>query len=280
MPEPDTRLPGSLGERVATRCYRVVQRTQLLDSPVGRRVFDAGYRFYKRYGNDPYRELVRTRPRLFSGGHILDIGANIGYTASVFAEALTGDGHIFAFEPEPRNFSSLSRLADRSRGRITAIQSAVGDHGGEARLALNDLHPADHRIAASGNPSSEIARRAERRVPMTTVDAFLEARAIAPDEVGFIKIDVQGYEAHVVDGMRRMLRGAHRLALTFEYDPQLLKEVGRSGTALLHDLAELGFSRMYLLEPRTEPVDLTRQALSDLMEARPYCDLLLLPDGH
>lgn len=113
----DKRIHGSLGERVALRCYRMVQRAHLLENPLGRRAFHAGYRLYKRYGSDPYRRLVQTQPRLFPGGHILDIGANIGYTASVFAEALTDDACVFAFEPEPQSFSDLSRVAERSGGR-------------------------------------------------------------------------------------------------------------------------------------------------------------------
>ncbi len=276
LAKPDTRPRGALGERLALRCYQVVQRAHLLESPLGRGAFQVGYRLYKRHGSDPYRTLVRTRPGLFSGGHILDIGANIGYTASLFAEALTGNAQVFAFEPEPRSYAALSRLAQRSRGRITAIPSAVGERLGEAQLALNDLHPADHRIAASEAPSPEMARRTALRVPMTTVDAFLAERGVAPNEVRFIKIDVQGYEAHVIDGMRHALAAARRLALTLEYDPQLLREAGRSGTTLLHDLGQLGFSTLYLLHPRTAPARITLEALARAMGERPYCDLLLL----
>ena len=276
----DKRIHGSLGDRVALRCYRMVQRAHLLENPLGRRAFHAGYLLHKRYGSDPYRRLVQTQPRLFAGGHILDIGANIGYTASVFAEALTDDACVFAFEPEPQSFSDLSRIAERSGGRITAIRSAVGEHVGEARIALNDIHPADHRIAVSEEPSSEIARRTALRVPMTTVDAFLEERAIPHREIRFIKIDVQGYEAHVVEGMHHTLLAARGLALTLKYDPQLLHEAGRSGTGLLHELRQRGFSKLYMLHPRTAPTDITLEALAGAMSGRPYCDLLLLADGQ
>ena len=280
MPEPATRLKGSLGERVATRCYAIVKRTRLLENTLSRRALLVVYCLYKRYGSDPYQKLVQTRPRLFSGGHILDIGANIGYTASVFAEALTGNSRVFAFEPEPRSFSTLSHLADRSHGRITVIRSAVGRHVGEARLAVSDIHPAGHRIAVGGEPSSEIVQRKELHVPMTTVDAFLEARAIAPHEISFIKIDVQGYESHVIEGMQHTLEAARRLALSFEYDPQMLEEAGRSGTTLLHDLFSRGYSQLYLLRPRRAPVDITTEELHRVLRARPYCDLLSLRQDH
>ena len=280
MSESATRLKGSLGERVATRCYAIVKRTRLLENTLGRRTFLAVYGLYKRYGSDPYRELVQTQPRLFSGGHVLDIGANVGYTASVFAHALTDNSRVFAFEPEPRNFAILSQLADRSHGRITAIRSAVGRHVGEARLALNDLHPADHRIAVGEEPSPEIVRRKQLHVPMTTVDAFVEERAIAPHKISFIKIDVQGYESHVIEGMQHTLDAARRLALSFEYDPHMLEEVGVSGTTLLRDLVRRGYSQLYLLRPRRPPVDITTEELHRVMRARPYCDLLLLREDH
>ncbi len=280
MPEPATRLKGSLGERVATRCYAIVKRTRLLENPLGRRAFLAVYGLYKRYGSDPYNKLVQTRPRLFSGGHILDIGANIGYTASVFAEALTDHSRVFAFEPEPRNFSILSQLADRSHGRITAVRSAVGRHVGEARLALNDRHPADHRIAVGEEPSPEIVRRKQLQVPMTTVDAFVEERAITPHEISFIKIDVQGYESHVIEGMQQTLEAARRLALSFEYDPHMLEAAGTSGTTLLRDLFRRGYSQLYLLHPRRAPMDITTEELQRVMRTRPYCDLLSLREDH
>ena len=113
---------------------------------------------------------------------------------------------------------------------------------------------------------------------MTTVDAFLEERAIAPHEISFIEIDVQGYEAHVVEGMRQTLKAARRLALSLEYDPQLLEEAGVSGTTLLRDLFQCGYSQLYLLRPRSTPVHITIEELVRAMRARPYCDLLLLPE--
>jgi len=280
MPEPATRLKGSLGERVATRYYAIVKRTRLLENTLSGRAFLGVYGLYKRYGGDPYQKLVQTRPRLFSGGHILDIGANVGYTASVFTEALTGDSRVFAFEPEPWSFSILDQLADRSHGRITAIRSAVGKHVGEAWLALNDIHPAGHRIAIDGEPSPEIARRKALHVPMTTVDAFLEERAIPPHEISFIKIDVQGYESHVIEGMQRTLEAARRLALSFEYDPQMLEEEGMSGTTLLRDLFRRGYSQLYLLRSRRAPVGITTEELHRVMRARPYLDLLSLREDH
>ena len=46
---------------------------------------------YKRLVEDPFAALVRARPELFTGGEIIDVGANVGYTAQVFARALSAE---------------------------------------------------------------------------------------------------------------------------------------------------------------------------------------------
>ena len=109
----------------------------------------SSYFLYKRYLEDPFAALARKRPELFRGGDILDIGANIGYTASLFAQAGDAEATVYAFEPEPFNFRLLQTSV---RGRtlqekVVPVQSAVGERSGEIELWINDHHHADHRIA-------------------------------------------------------------------------------------------------------------------------------------
>src|SRR5436305_14886932 len=87
--------------------YRHVRRTGLLDvGPIGR-AYEAVYARYKRHMEDPFYHLTQRHPELFTGGHIIDAGANIGYTATVFAAALDGGFTVLAFEPSSENFNRL-----------------------------------------------------------------------------------------------------------------------------------------------------------------------------
>ena len=135
--------------RAVTGLYSLSRRSGLLETGFGRKLFTTSYFLYKRYLEDPFAALARIRPELFRGGDILDIGANIGYTASLFAQAAAADATVYAFEPEPFNFR-LQQSTVRNRrlqGRVVAIQSAVGERSGEIELWINDHHHADHRIA-------------------------------------------------------------------------------------------------------------------------------------
>ena len=67
--------------------YSLVRRLGILQTSGGRRLFKSAYFFYKRYVEDDLQDLVFAFPGLVGKENILDIGANIGYTAAVLAQA-------------------------------------------------------------------------------------------------------------------------------------------------------------------------------------------------
>src|ERR1700722_2033046 len=87
--------------------YSLVKRSGFLETSLGRRLFKSAYFLYKRYLEDDLRDLVLSHPALVGGGNVLDIGANIGYTAAVLARAVEPGRKVYAFEPEPFNFRIL-----------------------------------------------------------------------------------------------------------------------------------------------------------------------------
>src|SRR5712692_982951 len=109
-----------------TSAYAAARRTGFLDTPIGSRLFISAYFLYKKYLEDPFEGLIRRDPDLFRGGHILDVGANIGYCAALFSRALDPGYSVFAFEPEPFNASLLRHVVrTRARGPVVAVEAAV-----------------------------------------------------------------------------------------------------------------------------------------------------------
>jgi FkbM family methyltransferase len=89
------------------------------------------------------------------GMSVLDIGANVGFHTLLFARAVGAGGHVWAFEPDPENFTVLLRNLEMNPYRnVTAVPSAVGAATGKASLYRSPFH-CDHRVyrTKEGQPS-------------------------------------------------------------------------------------------------------------------------------
>ncbi len=155
------------------------------------------------------------REHLSPGDVFIDIGANMGYW-SAFSAALVGpEGEVHAFEPVPRFYEQLARLADANpRYRIYANQLALG--AGPSVLPMAVVEPTagnyanfDTNIGSSSllpgflDHARELTRVIE--VGVTSLDDYIASRNIDPDRIGLIKIDVEGFEKYCLDGMTGVL---------------------------------------------------------------------------
>jgi FkbM family methyltransferase len=260
-------------QRLLLGVYQAVG-PRVLDSSAGRRAFVGSYFLYKRWLEDPFSALVRLRPALFRGGHVLDVGANVGYTASVFAAAVDADRQVHAFEPERRNFAALEEVVARRglAGRVVPVRAAVGATAGEVDLWLNAAHHADHRVLTEALAAGLGARAADReRVTQVTLDGYARDRRL--DRVAFVKIDVQGHEPEVLRGMAGLLATNPEARLALEYAPDQLRQAGFEPAGLLDDLAAQGF-RTWRLHRDGALGACQRDQLLSLHGPHDYADLL------
>ncbi len=226
-------------QQLAVRSYSLVKSTGLMETAFGRGVFQSVYFLYKRWVEDNLAALVASRPELLRGGNVLDIGANVGYTVSVLARGLDAGYKVYGFEPEPANFKSLQEVAARRslRDKVAVFQCAVGAAPGTVDLFQNLQHPADHRVI-TGEFRSLIPGVTGIRVPLVSIDDFL---ARNPGPVSFVKIDVQGFEFPVCQGMIKTLELNPALTLVLEYAPSALRELGFDPRELIEFLVARGF---------------------------------------
>ena len=247
--------------------YSLVRRSGFLQTSLGRRLFKSAYFLYKRYFEDDLRDLVRFHPALVSGGNVLDIGANIGYMAAVLAQAAEPGRKVYAFEPEPFNFGMLQQTAAQSgfEGKIIPLQCAVGAKNETIDLWVNHRHHADHRIATQKfrleHPEST-AISATR----VSIDSFLQNM---PGKISFIKIDVQGYELAVCQGMQETLQQNADITIVLEFTPSMMIEMGFDPSKLIDFLVERDF-RIYVVHPRGK----LSPGLPHAMNDSGYVDLL------
>lgn len=152
--------------------------------------------------------MVRHLP---PGAVMYDIGANIGFF-SLLGARLTGPepGHVYAFEPAPVNAEAIQVNAARNEfPNITVIAKAVGEAPGRVRLQLVD-DAAWSRLEAYGvHPLTEDVLEVEQ----VTIDELLATGDIRPPQL--VKIDVEGAELAVLEGMRSTI-AAHQPAIICE----------------------------------------------------------------
>ncbi|HJK07583.1 MAG TPA: FkbM family methyltransferase, partial [Methanocorpusculum sp.] len=116
---------------------------------------------------------------------VFDCGANLG----VFTVLAAYRGaEVFAFEPIPEARSILRqtlKLNPALADRVHVVPCALGDEEKTAEFTI---------LADTLVGSSMVLPQTGRkmRVPVTTVDAFVEAEGL--DAVNFIKADIEGAE--------------------------------------------------------------------------------------
>lgn len=260
-------------KNIFTRGYNLVRSSGLLELALFKRVFLRFYFLYKRWYEDPFWALTRRSPELFSGGDVLDIGANIGYTACVFASATRKPAKVYAFEPDLASFGTLREII---RGKnlddsVEIFNMAVGSADGVIEFWHNEEHSADHRVATEQFKTSQSTSAQITTVAVTSVDSFVVARNLR--NVSFIKIDVQGYELAVSEGMHKTLDQFPDLSIAFEYAPDGMRELGYDPSALLDFYRSAGY-HLHVLTRTATTLAPDNRAIELALERSGYVDLL------
>jgi FkbM family methyltransferase len=179
---------------------------------------------------------------------IIDVGANIGAIA-LFAALVVPRGRVMAFEALPHIADDLrNNIAVNGFTNISVHEVAVGERRGDADIFTN----LEERGSSSLLEKSNDARAYDkpRRVPIRPLDDFTHAAG----RIAVIKIDVEGYEAKVLEGAQRTIE-EHRPLIILEYDPtgDLRGELDERVMALSYDIHTLAFGKHY--ESAVVPVD-------------------------
>jgi FkbM family methyltransferase len=184
------------------------------------------------------RQLVRRLLR--PGMHAVDVGANIGYYMLLLAQAVGPGGTVSCFEPDPDNLVELERNV-----RLNGLASVR-------------IHPAavgaeNTTVELRGGINGTVSAGGELRVPLVRLDSAVTR------PVDFLKVDVEGYEGHVLAGARQILT-QDRPNLLLEVHPALLAPP-HTVDAMLRELGGL-YERMELHEIAPE------ENLRDKLRAR------------
>ena len=223
--------------KVLIRWYRDIRLELILGNDASKLIYVGGWL-------EP-NELFAAQKILRPGMTVIDVGANEGHFSLFFASLVGPQGTVLAVEPSPREQVALRRNIALNPGKTVLVEEqACGDRQGEDTLLVAD---GEHRGQNTlGNFVYECTvLQARERVGLATLDALAEKHQLR--HVHFIKIDVEGAEAKVLEGARRTL-AVFRPVLLLEILEPALRQQGASGEAILQSLRKSGYSILTLRE--------------------------------
>jgi len=167
----------------------------------------------------------------------LDIGANIGYYTLLFAKLVGPKGFVIAFEPEKSNYETLRKNVYANQYYNVKLEKmGLGNKTEKTSLLLSKTNTGEHRIVNS--TSSTNAQHQE--IEIMKLDDYLESRKIK-EKISFIKIDVEGFELHVINGMKKLLERNDDLKIIVEFTPFAIREAYSLPRKLLEFLHSFNF---------------------------------------
>jgi FkbM family methyltransferase len=154
-----------------------------------------------------FRELHFVRGLLQRDDVVIDVGANVGHVSLLLSD-LVGAENIFAFEPTPISFKRLTENW-KANGWTTQnlFQTAIGRSTGSVSVPDTPSPETKNAIGATGETRTA-------QVPIRSLDdlrSWWIGRSI-----GFLKIDVEGYEREVFAGAPELLREDRPRLIMFE----------------------------------------------------------------
>ena len=170
------------------------------------------------------------------GWKCIDIGANHGYFSVLMADAVGPSGNVLAIEPNPRLVQMLERTLSVNGfdSNTIVLQKAISNTNNQkAKLFI----PRNHGINATILTQE-----------LKTDDEVIEIETITLDDltkdwdrVDFIKIDAEGAEELIWQGMQKVLNENKNITIVLEINcsryaqpKEFLQEIQANGFKLRH----------------------------------------------
>jgi FkbM family methyltransferase len=196
----------------------------------------------------------RAYEKLVQPGHVvLDIGANVGAHALPLARLVGPRGRVVCFEPTEYAFAKLRANTEGNpelAARMTLMQVMLVER---TEAPLPDRLFSSWPLWAGDDVHGLHGGRAmaTRGARAMTLDGALADAGVS--RVDFVKMDVDGYECHVLRGAAEVLRRAPPI-LT-ELAPYVLDETGSSVEELVQIFQAAGYALVEVGSGRTLPLE-------------------------
>lgn len=224
------RIGGGMGERIVRTRHGFRLRVDLAEW-IGQHIYLTGD--YER----PTARLIQALAR--QGSTVIDVGANIGFFTLLASRSVGRAGRVLAFEPVASTCTALrTNVTLDGAVNIAVHELALSNANGTAEIHEG---PGRNKGLSSLRPLDETSGS------RTVATAVFDDLGLADQPISLVKIDVEGAEQLVLEGMLRTL-AKHRPHLIVEITERFLAAFGHSATSLCELLAPLGYRASEIIE--------------------------------
>jgi FkbM family methyltransferase len=191
-------------------------------------------RFEAHFTNQIYKEMTSLLIQQMAKGvsTFIDIGAHYGFFDVLVAKS-NPKCKIIALEPIEENYAILKKNLELHKIEASLHQKA----------AFNENTTRNFQVSEASDNSGFIANPKENllhaiNVETMTVDSMITEFDHSPL---IIKINVEGSEIEVLDGMKKIIKKINDIRLFIEFNPSCLMANGHEPIDLINKLKSLGF---------------------------------------
>ncbi|KAI4335732.1 hypothetical protein L6164_014347 [Bauhinia variegata] len=185
------------------------------------------------------QEILEKRKSEGRDGYVVDVGANVGMAS--FAAAVMGF-RVLAFEPVFENLQKICEgiYFNRVAELVTVFESAASDRLGNITFHKLVGRLDNSAVSASG---AKMAFKSNEEIALQVRTIPLDEVIPESEQVLLLKIDVQGWEYHVLKGASKLLsrKGSEAPYLIYEEDERLLKASNSSAKEIRDFLRSVGY---------------------------------------
>lgn len=194
------------------------------------------------------------------GMTVVDVGAHIGYFTVKAAKLVGESGRVYSFEPLPENVDFLKRnLRHNDLKNVRIYPYAAGISRSKRLFYIADPARRSWGSMLGGfYPHPLATQLGQIEVQQVVIDSVISGLVHA------VKIDVEGAEFEVLQGMERILSEMEQLSICVEWNPMCMRSAGYDPLALPDFLKKFKFRDFQVLDEHAGRVRCLHEAVTML----------------
>jgi len=190
---------------------------------------------------------------LNKGDIFIDVGANIGLFTIIASNKIGSNGRVYAFEPTSETYGKLIKNIKINQSKNVVCKNvAVSNREGKAYISINGSENSALNSIVSSSGNTAICEE----IQCIALDEFFQENKIS-GIIKLIKIDVEGWELPVLQGMLQELKVA-KPELIIEVNENNYRNVGYEVEDILNLLEQSNYN-IYEFDDQGELIPFSRK---------------------